>query len=64
MTAPEEPGITSAAEVARFFRRYGWSFDRLDDDTFRTSFRGKTRDGCGRPPDRRTQYLSTTSAFC
>ena len=32
---------TSPAEVARFFRRYGWSFERLDDDTFRTGFRGK-----------------------
>ncbi len=41
MTESEEPGQTSAAEVARFFRRYGWTFDRLDDDTFRTSFRGK-----------------------
>ena len=29
------------AEVARYFRRYGWAFDRLDDETFRTSFRGK-----------------------
>ncbi len=33
--------ITSPAEVARFFRRYGWSFEELDEDTFRTSFRGK-----------------------
>ncbi len=41
MTEHEEPGHTSAAEVARFFRRYGWTFDRLDEDTFRTSFRGK-----------------------
>jgi len=32
---------TSPAEIARFFRRYGWSFDSIDDDTFRTSFRGK-----------------------
>lgn len=32
---------TSPAEVARFFRRYGWTFNQLDDDTFRTSFRGK-----------------------
>jgi len=32
---------TSAAEVARFFRRYGWSFERLEEDTFRTGFRGK-----------------------
>jgi hypothetical protein len=32
---------TSAAEVARFFRRYGWTFERLDEDTFRTGFRGK-----------------------
>jgi hypothetical protein len=32
---------TTVAEVARYFRRYGWSFDALDDETFRTSFRGK-----------------------
>ena len=32
---------TSPAEIARFFRRYGWSFDNIDDETFRTSFRGK-----------------------
>lgn len=32
---------TSAAEIARYFRRYGWSFERLEDDTFRTGFRGK-----------------------
>jgi hypothetical protein len=31
----------NVAEVARYFRRYGWAFDRLDDETFRTSFRGK-----------------------
>jgi hypothetical protein len=31
----------NVAEVARFFRRYGWAFDQLDDETFRTSFRGK-----------------------
>jgi hypothetical protein len=36
-----ESAATSPAEVARFFRRYGWSFDQLDEDTFRTSFRGK-----------------------
>ncbi|MBM4283521.1 MAG: hypothetical protein FJ137_23195 [Deltaproteobacteria bacterium] len=29
------------AEVARFFRRYGWRFDMLDDETFRTIFRGR-----------------------
>jgi hypothetical protein len=29
------------AEVARFFRRYGWRFEMLDDETFRTSFRGR-----------------------
>ncbi len=39
MTA--ESTTTSPAEIARFFRRYGWTFDELDDDTFRTSFRGK-----------------------
>lgn len=39
MTA--ESTTTSPAEIARFFRRYGWTFDQLDDDTFRTSFRGK-----------------------
>ena len=39
MTA--EATTTSPAEIARFFRRYGWTFDQLDDDTFRTSFRGK-----------------------
>lgn len=39
MTA--ETTSTSPAEIARFFRRYGWTFDQLDDDTFRTSFRGK-----------------------
>jgi hypothetical protein len=39
---PEPPRPrTSAAEVARFFRRYGWSFERIEDDTFRTGFRGK-----------------------
>ena len=32
---------TDAAEVARFFRRYGWAFETLDEDTFRTGFRGK-----------------------
>jgi hypothetical protein len=36
-----ESTSTSPAEIARFFRRYGWTFDQLDDDTFRTSFRGK-----------------------
>ena len=36
-----ESTTTSPAEVARFFRRYGWTFDQIDDDTFRTSFRGK-----------------------
>lgn len=36
-----EPTNTSPAEIARFFHRYGWSFDDLDDATFRTSFRGK-----------------------
>ncbi len=36
-----EPTTTSPAEIARFFRRYGWTFDHIDDDTFRTSFRGK-----------------------
>ena len=35
------PARTSAAEIARFFRRYGWSFERLEGDTFRTGFRGK-----------------------
>jgi hypothetical protein len=35
------PGKTSAAEIARYFRRYGWSFERLEEDTFRTGFRGK-----------------------
>lgn len=38
---PEGRPRTSPAEVARFFRRYGWSFERIDDDTFRTGFRGK-----------------------
>ena len=37
----ERRARTDAAEIARFFRRYGWSFERLDDDTFRTGFRGK-----------------------
>jgi hypothetical protein len=36
-----ESAATSPAEIARFFRRYGWTFDQLDEDTFRTSFRGK-----------------------
>lgn len=36
-----ESTTTSPAEIARFFRRYGWTCDQLDDDTFRTSFRGK-----------------------
>lgn len=40
MTASEGT-LVSAAEVARFFHRYGWNFDRVDDDTFRTGFRGK-----------------------
>ena len=31
MTA--ESTTTSPAEIARFFRRYGWTFDQLDDDT-------------------------------
>lgn len=38
---PEPRARTNAAEVARFFRRYGWSFERIEDDTFRTGFRGK-----------------------
>jgi hypothetical protein len=38
---PEPAQKTSAAELARFFRRYGWSFERFEDDTFRTGFRGK-----------------------
>ena len=33
---------TTPAEIARFFRRYGWSFERLEGDTFRTGFRGKS----------------------
>jgi hypothetical protein len=38
-----DPAVhTSPAEVARFFRRYGWNFERLDEDTFRTGFRGKS----------------------
>ena len=41
MSVEASTARTSAAEVARFFRRYGWSFERLDDDTFRTGFRGK-----------------------
>ncbi len=32
---------TSAAEIARYFRRYGWSFERIEEDTFRTGFAGK-----------------------
>jgi hypothetical protein len=36
-----EPPSTSPAEIARFFRRYGWLFVELGDDTFRSSFRGK-----------------------
>jgi hypothetical protein len=32
---------TNPAELARFFRRYGWSFEKLEEDTFRTGFRGK-----------------------
>lgn len=39
---PETRTRASAAEVARFFRRYGWSFERIEDDTFRTGFRGKS----------------------
>lgn len=35
------PQSASASDMARFFRRYGWSFERLDDATFRTGFRGK-----------------------
>jgi hypothetical protein len=35
------PVPSQVAEIARFFRRYGWAFDHLDDETFRTSFRGK-----------------------
>lgn len=38
---PPRPQKTSAAEIARYFRRYGWSFERLEEDTFRTGFRGK-----------------------
>ena len=42
MTAKPQPeiGKTSAAEIARYFRRYGWSFEQLETDTFRTGFRG------------------------
>src|SRR5688500_4824330 len=39
--ATARPSKTSSAEIARFFRRYGWSFERLEADTFRTGFRGK-----------------------
>jgi hypothetical protein len=39
--SPLSPKVqTHVAEVARFFRRYGWRFDQLDDETLRTSFRG------------------------
>jgi hypothetical protein len=37
----ERQARTNAAEIARFFRRYGWSFEKLEEDTFRTGFRGK-----------------------
>jgi hypothetical protein len=37
----ERAARTSSAEIARFFRRYGWSFEKLEEDTFRTGFRGK-----------------------
>jgi len=37
----EPAASTSPAEIARFFRRYGWNFEEIDEDTFRTSFRGK-----------------------
>ncbi len=40
MTAPH-PVHATTAEVARYFRRYGWAFENLDADTFRTGFRGK-----------------------
>jgi hypothetical protein len=31
----------SVASIEDGFKRFGWSYERLDDDTFRTSFRGK-----------------------
>jgi hypothetical protein len=31
----------SPADVGRYFRRYGWTSERVDDHTFRASFRGK-----------------------
>ena len=38
--APREG--TSAAHVGRYFRRYGWTAERVDETTFRASFRGKS----------------------
>ena len=38
--APRE--TTNPADVGRYFRRYRWSAERVDDMTFRASFRGKS----------------------
>ncbi len=32
----------SRRDVERYFERYGWSFDAIDDDTVRTGFRGQS----------------------
>jgi hypothetical protein len=40
-SAAPRPQPATSQDLARFFRRYGWTFERLDDATFRTGFRGK-----------------------
>lgn len=40
-TAAKRPQPATSADMVRFFKRYGWSYERLDDATFRTGFRGK-----------------------
>ncbi len=35
------PLPATSSDLASFFKKYGWSFERLDDVTFRTGFRGK-----------------------
>jgi hypothetical protein len=41
---PDTPATDVRADssmIERCFQQYGWSFDRISDDTFRTGFRGK-----------------------
>jgi hypothetical protein len=39
--AGENEERASADFIESSFKRFGWSYERVDEDTFRTSFRGK-----------------------